>query len=120
MVQVLLAPMVEGIESAEWRVDVSASAPPTDEKRDARPLDRPTSNEAIPHEAIMEGQLISKEQAEPNGSVTAHRKRNADKILSENETRLALAIEPPVGATKELRKVATTSSVYRTCQNPAF
>ncbi|KAL3240818.1 hypothetical protein MRX96_047910 [Rhipicephalus microplus] len=53
-----------------------------------RSFSRPPE-EAMPHEAMVEGEQISKEEAESNGWITAHRKRNADKTRFKHETHSA-------------------------------
>ncbi|KAH7946603.1 hypothetical protein HPB52_001847 [Rhipicephalus sanguineus] len=69
----------------------------------------------MPHEAMVEGEQISKEEAESNGWITAHRKRNADKTRLENETRTAGHSGARVGARNagQLRKVAAASRLPR-------
>lgn len=69
----------------------------------------------MPHESRVEGEQISKEEAESNGWITAHRKRNADKTRAENETRTAGHNGARVGAKNagQLRKVAAASRLPR-------
>ncbi|KAH7956494.1 hypothetical protein HPB52_010118 [Rhipicephalus sanguineus] len=69
----------------------------------------------MPHEAMVEGEQISKEEAESNGWITAHRKRNADKTRVENETRMAEHSGARVGAKNagQLRKVGAASRLPR-------
>ncbi|KAL1415408.1 hypothetical protein MTO96_006832 [Rhipicephalus appendiculatus] len=69
----------------------------------------------MPHEAMVDGEQISKEDPESNGWITAHRKRNAAKTRVENETLMARPNGARVGATKagQLRKVAAASRLPR-------
>ncbi|KAL3188678.1 hypothetical protein MRX96_022477 [Rhipicephalus microplus] len=95
----------------EYLIPFSDSA----ERRNARPLVRPTPEEAMPHEAMVEGEQISKEEAESNGWITAHRKRNADKTRFKHETHSARQTGAHVGPAKasQLRKVAAASRLPR-------
>ncbi|XP_070389158.1 uncharacterized protein [Dermacentor albipictus] len=69
----------------------------------------------MPYEAMVQGEQISKEDAESNGWITTHRKRNADKTCVENETRKATQKGTRVGAKQasQLRKVAAASRLPR-------
>ncbi|KAH7976802.1 hypothetical protein HPB52_019816 [Rhipicephalus sanguineus] len=49
---------------------------------------------AMPHEAMVEGEQISQEEAESNGWITAHRKRNADKPASRTRRARQGTVEP--------------------------
>ncbi|KAH8041910.1 hypothetical protein HPB51_019545 [Rhipicephalus microplus] len=71
--------------------------------------------EAMPHEAMVEGEQISKEEAESNGWITAHRKRNANKTRFKHETHSARQTGAHVGPAKasQLRKVAAASRLPR-------
>ncbi|KAL1479357.1 hypothetical protein MTO96_051912 [Rhipicephalus appendiculatus] len=68
-----------------------------EERRDARPLFRP-AQEA--DHAMVDGEQISKEDAESNGWITAHRKRNAAKTRVENETLTARQMVPALAPQK--------------------
>ncbi|KAL1441336.1 hypothetical protein MTO96_008609 [Rhipicephalus appendiculatus] len=65
----------------------------------------------MPQEAMVDGEQISKEDAESNGWITARRKRNAAKARVENETLTARQNGARVGATiaGQLRKGAAAS-----------
>ncbi|KAL3224103.1 hypothetical protein MRX96_026687 [Rhipicephalus microplus] len=69
----------------------------------------------MPHGAMVEGEQISKEEAESNGWITAYRKRNADKTRFKHETHSARQTGAYVGPAKdsELRKVAAASRLPR-------
>ncbi|KAL3174888.1 hypothetical protein MRX96_010920 [Rhipicephalus microplus] len=69
----------------------------------------------MPHEAIVEGEQISNEEAESNGWITVHRERNADKTRFKHETRSARQTGAHVGPAKarQLRKVAAASRLLR-------
>ncbi|KAH8024691.1 hypothetical protein HPB51_000522 [Rhipicephalus microplus] len=69
----------------------------------------------MPHEAMVEGEQISKEEAESNGWITAHRKRNAYKTRFKHETHSARQSGAHVGSAKDsqLRKVAAASRLPR-------
>ncbi|KAH8032888.1 hypothetical protein HPB51_003464 [Rhipicephalus microplus] len=71
--------------------------------------------EAMPREAMVEGEQISKEEAESNGWITANRKRNADKTRFKHETHSARQTGAHVGPAKasQLRKVAAASRLPR-------
>ncbi|KAL3212963.1 hypothetical protein MRX96_035786 [Rhipicephalus microplus] len=65
----------------------------------------------MPHEAMIEGEQISKEEAEANGWITAHIRWNADKTRFKHETHSARQAGAHVGPAKasQLRKVAAAS-----------
>ncbi|KAL3248966.1 hypothetical protein MRX96_056252 [Rhipicephalus microplus] len=67
------------------------------------------------HEAMVEGEEISKEEAESNDWIAAHRNPNADETQVEHETRLFRRNGARVGAAKasQLRKVAAASTLPR-------
>ncbi|KAH8027060.1 hypothetical protein HPB51_001956 [Rhipicephalus microplus] len=69
----------------------------------------------MPHEAMVEGEQISKDAAESNGWCTAHRKQNADKTHFKHETHSARQTGAHVGPAKasQLRKVAAASRLPR-------
>ncbi|KAH8036210.1 hypothetical protein HPB51_020094 [Rhipicephalus microplus] len=69
----------------------------------------------MPHEAMVEGEQISKEEAESNGWITAHRKRNADKNRFKHKTHSARQTGAHVGPAKasQLRNVAAASRLPR-------
>ncbi|KAH8040455.1 hypothetical protein HPB51_010235 [Rhipicephalus microplus] len=62
----------------------------------------------MPHEAVVEGEQISKEEAESNGWITAHRKRNADKTRFKHETRSARQKGAHVGAASRQPRLPTS------------
>ncbi|KAH8038199.1 hypothetical protein HPB51_024730 [Rhipicephalus microplus] len=67
------------------------------------------------HEAMVEGEQIYKEEAESNGWITTHRKRNADETRFKHETHSARQTGAHVGLAKasQLRKVAAASRLPR-------
>ncbi|KAL3222910.1 hypothetical protein MRX96_028280 [Rhipicephalus microplus] len=69
----------------------------------------------MPHDAMVEGEQISKEEAKSNGWIAAHRKRNADKSRFKHETHSARQTGAHVGPAKtsQLRKVAAASRLPR-------
>ncbi|KAH8033356.1 hypothetical protein HPB51_011047 [Rhipicephalus microplus] len=69
----------------------------------------------MPNEAKVEREQISKEEAESNGCITAHIKRNADKTCFKHETHSARQTGAHVGPAKasQLRKVAAASRLPR-------
>ncbi|KAH8026824.1 hypothetical protein HPB51_025201 [Rhipicephalus microplus] len=71
--------------------------------------------EAMPREAMVEGEQISKEEAESNGCITAHRKRNVDETRFKHKTHSARQTGAHVGPAKasQLRKVAAASRLPR-------
>ncbi|KAL3191227.1 hypothetical protein MRX96_018795 [Rhipicephalus microplus] len=65
----------------------------------------------MPHEAMVEGEEISKKEAESKVWITANRKRNADKTRFKHETHSARQTGAHVGPAKasQLRKIAAAS-----------
>ncbi|KAH8033140.1 hypothetical protein HPB51_007870 [Rhipicephalus microplus] len=65
----------------------------------------------MPHEAMVEGEQISKEEAKSNDWITAHRKQNVDKARFKHETHSARQTGAHVGPAKDSqpRKVAAAS-----------
>ncbi|KAH7943583.1 hypothetical protein HPB52_009249 [Rhipicephalus sanguineus] len=76
----------------------------------------------MPHEAMVEGEQISKEEAESNGWITAHRKRNADKTRLENGDAHGRAQWSPRWRQKRrpAEKGCRSPPGYRACPNHTF
>ncbi|KAH8008934.1 hypothetical protein HPB51_007599 [Rhipicephalus microplus] len=85
------------------------------ERWNARPLVRPTPEKAMPHEAMVEGEQISKAEAESNGWITAHRKRNTDKTRFKHEAHSARQTGVHLNPAKasQLRKLAAAPRLPR-------